>query len=104
MSKPFITIPAVDKKDNNDKSKKKEIELKGVVLFGHDAGGGNYWIDGGKGKQYTLIYVWAIDDKLQDTLGQLADTKTKVIVKGTLSVFKDGSTSFDNSEPIEIFK
>jgi hypothetical protein len=72
--------------------------------MGNDAAGGNFWINGGKKKQYTLRYVWDLDDSTQKQLIKLAESRTKVTVKGTLRIWKDGSSDFDPAKPINIFK
>lgn len=83
---------------------KSPVEVTGKIESGHDAAGGNFWVNGGKKKQYTLGYVWDIDDATQAALGKIADAGMTVTVKGTLKVWKDGSASFDNTDPISIFK
>lgn len=80
------------------------VEVTGKIESGHDAAGGNFWINGGKKRQYTIGYIWDFDDATQAELGKIADTGTIVTVKGTLKVWKDGSASLDNADPISIFK
>lgn len=92
------TIP--DKED----TKKQQTEVVGTIEQGHDEAGGNYWINGGDKKQFTLRYVWDLDEATQAQLNKLIDSKTKVTVKGTLKIFKDGSAQFDDAQPINIFK
>ncbi len=102
---PLLIIKAVPQTtpDKGIKSR-SPVEVTGKIGFGHDAAGGNFWINGGKKKQYTLGYVWDIDDATQAQLGTIADSGATVTVKGTLKVWKDGSAAFDNADPISIFK
>jgi len=104
-SSPLLAIKAVPQTtpDKGIKSR-SPVEVTGKIEFGHDAAGGNFWVNGGKKKQYTLGYVGEIDDATQAALGKIADAGMTVTVKGTLKVWKDGSASFDNADPISIFK
>ena len=86
-----------------DIKKRQPVEVTGVINQGHDAAGGNFWINGGKAKQYTLGYVWDLDESAQAVLNSLAASQTKVLVKGTLMTWKDGSASFDDGQPVNIF-
>lgn len=106
---PFLVIKAVpektpDKIERDNIQARHAVEVSGTIEFGHDAAGGNYFVDSGKKKQYTLGYVWDIDDVTQDQLAKLADSNAKVTVRGTITIWKDGSASFDNAQPISIFK
>ncbi|MFY9261420.1 MAG: hypothetical protein WAO71_13040 [Gallionella sp.] len=83
---------------------RRSASVTGQVVFGNNAAGGNYWINDGRGKQYTLGYVRDLDQATQDQLSRLADTGDKVTVKGTMKTWKDGTASFDNSQPISIYK
>jgi hypothetical protein len=80
------------------------IKVTGKIEFGHDAAGGSFMINDGKNGQYNLGYVWDIDEATQAELGKIADAGTTVTVKGILKVWKDGSSAFDNTDPISIFK
>lgn len=104
MTKAYLTIPATEKRDDKNIKERKGIELNGVIHLKHNPAGRYYGLVSGK-KEYTLVYVWAINDNdLGDKLEMLADGKAKVTVKGTLRIWNDGSASFDNSAPIEIYK
>lgn len=83
---------------------RRSSSVTGQVVFGSNAAGGNYWISDGRGKQYTLGYVRDLDQATQDQLSRLAETGDKVTVKGTLKTWKDGTASFDNTQPISIYK
>lgn len=102
---PLLVIKAVPQAtpDKGIKSR-SPAEVTGKIEFGNDAAGGNFRINGGKKKQYTLVYVFDIDDATQAALGKIADAGTTVTVKGILKVWKGGGTSFDNANPINIFK
>ena len=102
---PYITITA-SKKGGYDKNikQKKSAEVIGTIVRGHDAAGGNFWLNVGKKKQYTIRYVWELDDATQAQLDGLSESKTKVTVKGTIDTWIDGSVSFDGAEPINIYK
>ncbi len=106
---PFLLIKAVPEKTPNkierdNVQERHAVEVSGTIKFGHDAAGGNYFVDCGNKKQYTLGYVWDIDDATQKQLSKLADSNAKVTVMGTIEIWKDGSATFDNSQPISIFK
>ena len=102
---PLVIIKAVPQTtpDKGIKSK-ASIEVTGKIESGHDAAGGNFWVNGGKKKQYTLGYVGDIDDATQAQLGKIVASGATVTVKGTLKTWKDGSAAFDNADPISIFK
>ena len=102
---PYILITAT-KKGGYDKNikQKKSAEVTGTIVRGHDAAGGNFCLNAGKKKQYTIRYVWELDDATQAQLDALSESKTKVTVKGTLDTWIDGSVSFDGAEPINIYK
>jgi hypothetical protein len=89
---------------NGNAVSRRTASVTGQVVFGNNAAGGNYWINDGRGKQYTLGYVRDLDQATQEQLGRLADTGDKVTVKGTMKTWKDGTASFDNSQPISIYK
>jgi uncharacterized protein len=103
-SSQTIVIPAVDQ-TNPDEGiiKRNNVEISGKIVFGHDAAGGNFWINGGKGKQYTMAYVGTVEDDIQTKIWLLIDNETRVTVKGVLRYWKDGSAGFDNSKDIYIF-
>jgi uncharacterized protein len=106
---PFLVIKAVPEKTPNkierdNVQERRAVEVSGTIKFGHDAAGGSYFVDSGTKKQYTLGYVWDIDDVTQEQLSKLADSNEKVTVRGTIEIWKDGSTSFDNAQPISIFR
>jgi uncharacterized protein len=106
---PILVIQAVPENppnalERNNAPARQAVEVTGTIEFGHDAAGGNYFVDGGKKKQYTLGYVRVMDDATQEQLSKLADSHVKVTVRGTLAIWKDGSAAFDNSQPINIFK
>ncbi len=82
----------------------KVKSVTGRVEFGSNAAGGNYWINDGRGKQFTLGYVRDLDQDTQSQLSRLADSGDRVTVKGTLRTWKDGTASFDNTQPISIYK
>lgn len=104
-SRLVLTIAANEQvAADKDIKKRLPIEVKGTIEYGHDAAGGNYWVNGGKKKQYALKYIFELDDKTQDELGRLADSRAKVTVKGILKIWKDGSASFDDAQPITIYK
>lgn len=101
----ILTInPTIQSTPDKDIKERRPVEVSGTIEFGNNAAGGNYWINGGKKKQYVLQYVWDLDDATQETLGKLSDSKTKVTVKGILKIWKDENASFDNTQPINIFK
>jgi hypothetical protein len=79
------------------------LKFQGKSYFGHDAAGGKFWINGGKGKQYTIAYVGIVADDIQRNIWLLIDDKTNVTVKGVLRYWKDGSAGFDNSKDVYIF-
>ena len=95
---------APDGYQSGDAISKRASSVTGRVEFGNNAAGGNYWINDGRGKQYTLGYVRDLDQATQDQLSRLVDTGDKVTVKGTMKTWKDGTASFDNSQPISIYK
>ncbi len=105
---PFLVIKAVPQTTPDKYIKyirsRSPVEVTGKIEFGHNVAGGNFQINGGKKKQYILVYVGFIDEATQAELGKLADSGTTVTVKGTLEVWKDGSADFDNAYPISIFK
>jgi hypothetical protein len=102
---PLLTIPG-NPEVSVDKGVKKRVpvEVTGIIEQGHDPAGGNFWVNGGKKKQYTIRYLFDLDDATQAELGKLAESGAKVTVKGTLKVWKDGSAAFDESKPIVISK
>lgn len=102
---PLLVIKAVPQStpDTGIKSR-SPVEVTGKIEFGHDAAGGNFWINGGKKQQYTLVYVWDIDDTTQAALGKIADAGMTVTVKGIVKVWQDGSSSFDNADSISIYQ
>jgi len=101
----LLTIPG-NSQASADKGIKKRIpvEVSGTIEQGHDPAGGNFWINGGKKKQYTIRYLFDLDEAMQTELGKLADSQTRVTIKGTLRIWKDGSASFDDAKPVTIFK
>lgn len=102
---PILRIPANPSSESSKNIKsRKPVEVTGKIAFGHDAAGGYYWIDGGKNKQYTLGYVFSIDDAIQGQLAKLEEKGVVVTAKGVLKTWKDGSAAFDDSQPIAIFK
>ena len=105
LKKPFLVIKALPqtKPDKRVKSR-SHVVVTGKIEFGHNVAGGNFQINGGRKKQYILVYVGFIDEATQAELGKLADSGTTVTVKGTLEVWRDGSAGFDNAYPISIFK
>lgn len=103
-SEIFIIKASSQTPYDKDVVSRKATEITGTIEQGHDEAGGNFWVNGGKKKQYTLRYVFDLDDATQELLGKLADSKTKVTVKGILKKWKDGSSSFDEAQPITIFK
>lgn len=102
---PVLTIPG-NPQTITDKGVRKRIpvEVSGVIEQGHDAAGGNFWLNGGKKKQYTIRYLFDLDEAMQAELGKLADSNAKVTVKGTLKIWKDGSAAFDDAKPVSIFR
>lgn len=88
--------------DKNIKER-QPVEVSGTIEFRQNAAGGNFSINGGKKKQYILRYVGDLDDVSQEMLGKLSDSKKKVKVKGVLKIWKDGSASFDEAQPINIY-
>lgn len=95
-----LTIPAKPDQTKSD-TKKKPILYSGVLQFGHNEAGGFYGIKAGK-KLVTIVYVGALDEPTESQLQRLADSKTKVQVKGTLEVWKDGSSTFYDGAPVDI--
>jgi len=93
-----------DKIERDNVQARHAIEVSGTIEFGHDTAGGNYSVDCGNKKQYTLGHVWDIDDATQEQLSKLADSNAKVTVRGTIEIWKVGSAAFDNTQPISIFK
>lgn len=102
---PLLTIPG-NPQTLADKGIKKwmPIEVTGTIEQGHDPAGGNFWINGGKKKQYTIRYLFDLDEAMQTELGKLADSQTRVTIKGTLKIWKDGSAAFDDAKSVTIFK
>jgi uncharacterized lipoprotein YehR (DUF1307 family) len=100
----YLTIPATEKKEDKNIKERKKVELKGIIQLKHNPAGRYYGLTVGKEKDYTLAYVWDVDNNLSDKLNDLIDSKQKVTVKGTLRIWTDGSASFDNAAPIEIYK
>jgi lysyl-tRNA synthetase class II len=82
----------------------KSVTVSGKVEYGSNAAGGTYWINNGKGKQFTLGYVRDLDQDTQNQLSRLSESGDKVTVKGTLKSWQDGTASFDNSQAISIYK
>ena len=104
LSSQTIVIPAVDQTNSNEGIiKRNNVEISGKIVFGHDDAGGNFWINGGKGKQYTMVYVGTVADDIQRKIWILIDDETNVTVKGVLRYWNDGSAGFDNSKDIYIF-
>ena len=106
VERPILTIPpSTDSSISTDKNikKKQSIEIIGTIRSGHDAAGGNFWVDGGKKKQYTICYVFGLDEESQAVLMDLADSHVKVKVIGSLRIWKDGSADFDSKKPINIY-
>jgi uncharacterized protein len=101
---PLVSIKAVPE-TTPDKGIKSRypFEMVGKIEFGHDAAGGKYVVSNGK-KEYSLGYVWFIDDATQDQLVKISESGATVTVKGTLKVRKDGSADFDNADSIRIYK
>jgi hypothetical protein len=105
IKKPFLVIKAVPQtKPDKGVRSRSPVVVTGKIQFGHNVAGGNFQINGGRKRQYILVYVGFIDEATQAELGKLADSGTTVTVKGTLEVWKDGSAAFDNAYPISIFK
>lgn len=108
VAKAIVTIQPANNADkattDKDIKKSQPCEVVGTIMHGHNAAGGNFWVDGGKKKQYTLRYVWELDESVQTLLSNLADSRKKVLVKGTLNIWKDGNASFDDKQPISIYK
>lgn len=102
---PVLTIPG-NPHTMADKGVKKRIpvEVSGTIEQGHDTAGGNFWLNGGKKKQYTIRYLFDLDEVMQAELGKLADSNARVTVKGTLKIWKDGSAAFDDAKPVSIFR
>lgn len=102
---PVLTIQA-SPQGAPDKTIKKRIpvEVVGTIEQGHDPAGGNFRVNGGKKKQYTIRYLFDLDDATQAEFGKLAESGAKVTVKGTLKIWKDGSAAFDETKPIVISK
>lgn len=96
-----LTLPANPNPMKSD-GKMKSVSMNGTIEFGHNEAGGYFGLNTGKKKLTTLVYVFAADDKAQDKLQQLAGSKTKVNVSGTLETWKDGSSSFSDASPINI--
>lgn len=82
--------------------KTKAVELTGTIGSFHDAAGGNFALVVGK-KEYTIRYVGFLSDEQSDTLSNLEDNHRKVTVKGTLVIFKDGTTTFSDQAKIAIY-
>jgi len=80
------------------------VEVTGTIEQGHDAAGGSFWVNGGKKKQYTIRYLFDLDEALQEELGKLSDSRILVKVKGTLKIWKDGSAAFDDAKPVYIHR
>lgn len=101
----LLTIPG-NPQAPADKGIKKRmpVEVTGTIEQGHDAAGGSFWVNGGKKKQYTIRYLFDLDDALQTELGKIADSRTRVKVRGILKVWKDGSAAFDDAKPVTISK
>ena len=101
---PIVSIKAIPEMtaDKGIKSR-RPFEMVGKIAFGHDAAGGKYVVSNGK-QEYSLGYVWQIDEAVQDQLEKIAESGTAVTVKGTLKVRKDDSADFDNADSIRIYK
>jgi hypothetical protein len=102
---PLLTIKAVPI-THTDKSvrKRQPVEVSGTIEFRNDANGGDFYFNGERQENYALGHALDIDEATRSQLGKLADSKTRVIAKGTLKIWKDGSAAFDTSEAIHIFK
>lgn len=102
-----VTVNFVTIKSNSQYASKKgsgkSIEVTGRVDFGTNAAGSNFFIDGGRGKQYILGYYRDLDEETQSQLGRLADSGTSVTARGVTRSWDDGTTSFDNSQAINLF-
>lgn len=110
VPKPFLTIHAetaplseYDKKCEQNIKKRIPFKGTGIIKFAPYAGG-NYYLTAGNNKKFPLGYVFSENiKKAENRLQRLAVTGTKVHVKGTLKIWKDGSNGFDSRAPIEIF-
>lgn len=111
VSKLFMIIQAetaplseYDMKCEQDVKKRIPFNGTGVIGFAPYAGG-NYYLTAGNNKKFALGYVFSENIKnVENRLQSLAIAGTKVQVKGTLKIWKDGSNGFDSRAPIEIFK
>jgi hypothetical protein len=106
---PFLVIKAVpttapNKIEIENVRTRRLVEVTGTIEFGHDAAGGNYFVNIGKDKHYTLAHPWDIDDVTEQQLSKLSESNAKVTVKGTIEIWKDGTVTFDNAQPVSIFK
>ncbi|MBU0700686.1 hypothetical protein KKE26_05255 [bacterium] len=100
----ILFIPSLpDKEDEKDVIKRTPVELTGTIEFGHDVAGGKYDLVSGK-ECYTIRYIWNLTDTAQDIISRLDEAKTRVIVKGTLKIWNDGGSMFDNSAPVFIYQ
>jgi len=102
---PLLVIKAVPT-THTDKSvrKRQAVEVSGTIELRDSAAGGDFFVNGEQQEQYALGRALDIDETTRTQLGKLAGSKTRVTVKGTLKVWKDGSAAFDNAEAISIFK
>ena len=97
-----ITIPASQETAKSD-TKKKNVDLTGTLVFGHDEAGGYYGLDIPKAKKtLTVVYIFAVEEALQTQIQSLIDTNKKVHVIGTMETWKDGSKAFHDGKPIKI--
>jgi len=104
-STSILTIkPSQSATPDKNVTKRQVVELRGFIEFGHNAAGGYFALSNEKGNRYILRYVWDLDDIASDQLFKLEELKTKVTVKGTFEISKKGSSGFDDSQPIYIFK
>jgi gamma-glutamylcyclotransferase (GGCT)/AIG2-like uncharacterized protein YtfP len=99
----LLTVKALPQGRNSTANSGRAIEVTGKVDFGTNAAGSNFFIDGGRGKQYILGYYRDLDEETQAQLGRLADSGAVVTAKGVMRSWDDGSSSFDNAQPVDLF-
>lgn len=83
--------------------KRTLAEGEGKIKFEHDAAGGSYGLVIGE-NHYTIRYLWELSNSEQTILSELDNADTIVVVKGTLKIYGDGSSSFDNKAPVSIYR
>jgi hypothetical protein len=102
---PTVVISQVNSARIN-KSVKSSMPIKviGTIELGVDATGGYFLINSNKNLRYILRYAYDVDEATQNRLAVLIDPPAKVSVSGVLKTYMDGTTAFDDTQDINIYK